>query len=133
MRVQFPLSAKNFYLFCVLMNNSVIIIDDNNNRCNRIKASLEVKHINVFIAESIYELIGKIYQYNIHILIFNPDLCWINVIDFIMQLKKFFEKDLKIFFIYETIDETLKKEAKKLNVLCIKYPSHINKLIKNIK
>lgn len=115
------------------MNYSAIIIDDSSG-LNNIKASLESSSINVFVAENLYELISQIYKYNIKILIFNPNLVWINVIEFILELKKLPNfNDFKIFFLYDNIDINIEKEAQKLNVICMKYPSHINKLITKIE
>ena len=112
------------------MNYSAIIIDDDNNRLNKVKATLESSSIKVFIAENLYELISKIYKYSVKILVFNPNLVWINVIEFITELKKLPNYDeFTIFFLYEDIDIDLEKEAKKHNIICMKYPLHINKLI----
>lgn len=116
------------------MNYSAIIIDDDNNRLNKLKATFESSSINVFIAENLYELISKIYKYSIKILVFNPNLVWINVMEFIYELKKIPNFDeFTIFFLYENIDIDLEKEAKKHNIICVKYPSHINKLVKKIE
>lgn len=116
------------------MNYSAIIIDDDNNRYNKIKVAFESSSIQVFIAENLYELISKIYKYSIRILVFNPNIVWINVIEFITELKKLPEfNEFKIFFLYESIDIDLEREAQKLNITCMKYPSHINKLITKIE
>ncbi len=116
------------------MNYSAIIIDDDNNRLNKIKSVLESSSINVFIAENLYELTCKIYKYGVKILVFNPNLVWINVIEFINELKKMPNfNEFTIFFLYENIDIDLKKEAEKYNIICMKYPSHINKLVRRIE
>ncbi|WP_300365045.1 response regulator [Brachyspira sp.] len=115
------------------MNYSSIIIDDDNNRLNKVKAALESSSVDVFIAENLYELISKIYKYSIKNLVFNPNLAWINVIEFISELKKLPNFDeFTIFFLYENMGIDLKKEAKKHNIICMKYPSHINKLATKI-
>ena len=116
------------------MNYSAIIIDDDNNRSNKVKAALESSSIQVFIAENLYELISKIYKYSIRILVFNPNLVWINVIEFITELQKMPELyEFTIFFLYENIDLDMEKEAKRLNITCMKYPSHITKLVSKIE
>lgn len=115
------------------MNNSAIIIDDNS-RYNKIKAALESSSIEVFIAENLYELMSKIYKYSIRILVFNPNLVWINVIEFINELKKLPNfNEFTIFFLYENMSKHLEKEAQRLNIICMKYPSHINKLVSKIE
>ncbi|WP_028331229.1 transcriptional regulator [Brachyspira alvinipulli] len=116
------------------MNNSAIIIDDDNSRYNKIKATLESSSIEVFIAENLYELMSKIYKYSIRILVFNPNLVWINVIEFINELKKLPNfNEFTIFFLYENMSKHLEKEAQRLNIICMKYPSHINKLVTKIE
>ncbi|MEI0605256.1 response regulator [Brachyspira alvinipulli] len=116
------------------MNNSAIIIDDDNSRYNKIKAALESSSIEVFIAENLYELMSKIYKYSIRILVFNPNLVWINVIEFINELKKLPNfNEFTIFFLYENMSKHLEKEAQRLNIICMKYPSHINKLVSKIE
>ncbi|MBW5409516.1 response regulator, partial [Brachyspira hampsonii] len=105
------------------MNYSAIIIDDDNNRLNKVKAALESSSIEVFIAENLYELISKIYKYSVTILVFNPNLVWINIMEFIAELKKLPNfNEFTIFFLYENIDIDLEKEAKKHNIICMKYP-----------
>lgn len=114
------------------MNLSAIIIDDDS-RLYKIKAALESLSINVFIASNLYELISKVYKYDIKILLFNPDIVWINIMGFISEIKKlpnFYE--FKIYFLHENIDADLKKEAEKHNIICIKYSSNINELAKKI-
>ena len=101
---------------------------------NKIKALLESSSIKVLTAENLYELMSKIYKYNIETLIFNPNLVWINVIEFITELKKVNnESDFKIFFISENIDKNLKEEAKKLNVKYINNNSNISKIVQDLK
>ncbi|WP_300711960.1 response regulator [uncultured Brachyspira sp.] len=115
------------------MNYSAIIIDDDGNRLNKVKAALESSSVNVFIANNLYELISKIYKYDIKILIFNPNIAWINVIEFISELKKLPNFDeLTIYFLYENIAADLEKEAEKHNIICIKYQSNIKKLAEKI-
>ena len=56
------------------------------------------------------------------------------LLEFITELKKLPEfNEFKIFFLYESIDIDLEREAQKLNITCMKYPSHINKLITKIE
>ena len=62
-----------------MKENTVILVDDGIT-LNKIKALLESSSIKVLTAENLYELMSKIYKYNIEILIFNPNLVWINVI-----------------------------------------------------
>lgn len=115
------------------MNYSAIIIDDNN-RYNKIKAALESSSIKVFIAENLYELISKIYKYSIRILVFNPNLVWINVMEFISELKKLPEfNEFTIFLLCENLNIDIEREAQKFNIICMKYPSHINKLVTKIE
>ncbi len=112
-RVRFPLSVNiiiiNFFgLF--MKENTVILVDDDGISLNKIKASLESSSIKVLTAENLYELMSKIYKYNIETLIFNPNLVWINVIEFITELKKANNQlNFQIFFISENIDEDLKE------------------------
>lgn len=135
-RVRFPLSVNiiiiNFFgLF--MKENTVILVDDDGISLNKIKASLESSSIKVLTAENLYELMSKIYKYNIETLIFNPNLVWINVIEFITELKKVNnELNFKIFFISENIDKNLKEEAKKLNVKYINNNSNINKIVQDL-
>ncbi|WP_157151141.1 response regulator [Brachyspira sp. SAP_772] len=113
-----------------MKENTVILVDDDGISLNKIKALLESSSIKVLTAENLYELMSKIYKYNIETLIFNPNLVWINVIEFITELKKVNnELDFKIFFISENIDKNLKEEAKKLNVEYINNNSNINKIV----
>ena len=91
------------------MNYSAIIIDDDNNRLNKLKATLESSSIKVFIAENLYELISKIYKYSVKILVFNPNLVWINVIEFITELKKL--PELLLFDLDGTLAKTKEQIA----------------------
>lgn len=116
-----------------MKENTVILIDDDGITLNKTKALLESSSIKVLTAENLYELMSKIYKYNIDTLIFNPNLVWINVIEFINELKKVNnESDFKIFFISENIDKSLKEEAKKLNIKCINNNSNISKLVQDL-
>ena len=116
-----------------MKENTVILVDDDGISLNKIKASLESSPIKVLTAENLYELMSKIYKYNIETLIFNPNLVWINVIEFITELKKVNnELNFKIFFISENIDKNLKEEAKKLNVKYINNNSNINKIVQDL-
>lgn len=116
-----------------MKENTVILVDDDGISLNKIKASLESSSIKVLTAENLYELMSKIYKYNIETLIFNPNLVWINVIEFITELKKVNnELNFKIFFISENIDKNLKEEAKKLNVKYINNNSDINKIVQDL-
>ncbi|TXJ40154.1 response regulator [Brachyspira pilosicoli] len=116
-----------------MKENTVILVDDDGISLNKIKASLESSSIKVLTAENLYELMSKIYKYNIDTLIFNPNLVWINVIEFITELKKVNnELNFKIFFISENIDKNLKEEAKKLNVKYINNNSNINKIVQDL-
>ena len=117
------------------MDSPVIIIDDDN-RATKIKALLENSDFQVFTAENLYELMGQIYKYNIRILIFNPNLFWVNAIEFITEFKKLkFLKDAeyKIFFLCENTEKKIKEKARELNIICLEYPKNINKLINQIK
>lgn len=117
------------------MDSPIIIIDDDN-RATKIKALLESSDFQVFTAESLYELMGQIYKYNIRILIFNPNLVWVNAIEFITEFKKLkFLKDAeyKIFFLCENTGKEIKEKARELNIICLEYPKNINKLINQIK
>lgn len=115
-----------------MKENTVILVDDGIT-LNKTKALLESSSIKVLTAENLYELMSKIYKYNIDTLIFNPNLVWINVIEFITELKKVNnELDFKIFFISENIDKSLKEEAKKLNIKYINNNSNINKIIQDL-
>ena len=40
--------------------------------------------------------------------------------------------EFTIFFLYENMSKHLEKEAQRLNIICMKYPSHINKLVSKI-
>ena len=71
-----------------MKENTVILVDDDGITLNKTKALLESSSIKVLTAENLYELMSKIYKYNIDTLIFNPNLVWINVIEFITELKK---------------------------------------------
>lgn len=116
-----------------MKENTVILVDDDGIILNKTKALLESSSIKVLTAENLYELMSKIYKYNIDTLIFNPNLVWINVIEFITELKKVNnELDFKIFFISENIDKSLKEEAKKLNIKYINNNSNINKIIQDL-
>ena len=116
-----------------MKENTVILVDDNGISLNKIKASLESFSIKVLTAENLYELMSKIYKYNIETLIFNPNLVWINVIEFITELKKANNNsNYKIFFISENIDKNFKEEAKKLDIKYINPSSNINKILKDI-
>ena len=116
-----------------MKENTVILVDDDGISLNKIKASLESSSIKVLTAENLYELMSKIYKYNIETLIFNPNLVWINVIEFITELKKVNnELNFKIFFISENIDKNLKEKAKKLNVKYINNNSNINKIVQDL-
>ena len=117
------------------MDSPIIIIDDDN-RATKIKALLESSDFQVFTAENLYELMGQIYKYNIRILIFNPNLVWVNAIEFITEFKKLkFLKDAeyKIFFLCENTEKEIKEKARELNIICLEYPKNINKLINQIK
>lgn len=117
------------------MDTPVIIIDDDN-RATKIKAFLESSSFNVFTAENLYELMGQIYKYDIRILIFNPDLVWINAIEFITELKKIKslnENKYKIFFLCENTEKDIKEKARKLNITCLDYPKNMTKLVNHIK
>lgn len=116
-----------------MKENTVILVDDDGITLNKTKALLESSSIKVLTAENLYELMSKIYKYNIDTLIFNPNLVWINVIEFITELKKVNnELNFKIFFISENIDKNLKEEAKKLNVKYINNNSNINKIVQDL-
>ena len=111
------------------MNSPVIVVDDDN-RATKIKAFLESCSVDVFTAENLYELMGKIYKHNIKTLIFNPHLVWVNVIEFIVELEKRKElKEYKIFFLCDNIDKEIKEKAKELNITCLDYPANMNKII----
>ena len=113
-----------------MKENTVILVDNDGITLNKIKALLESSSIKVLTAENLYELMSKIYKYNIEILIFNPNLVWINVIEFITELKKANNQlNFQIFFISENIDEDLKEEAKKLDIKYIDNSSNINKIM----
>ena len=117
------------------MDTPVIIIDDDN-RATKIKAFLESSSFNVFTAENLYELMGQIYKHDIRILIFNPDLVWINAIEFITELKKIKslnENKYKIFFLCENTEKDIREKARKLNITCLDYPKNMTKLVNHIK
>lgn len=115
------------------MNSPVIVVDDDN-RAAKIKAFLESCSVDVFTAENLYELMGKIYKHNIKTLIFNPHLVWVNVIEFIVELEKRKElKEYKIFFLCDNIDKEIKEKAKELNITCLDYPANMNKIINYIE
>ncbi|TKZ36216.1 response regulator [Brachyspira catarrhinii] len=117
------------------MDSPIIIIDDDN-RATKIKALLESSDFQVFTAENLYELMGQIYKYNIKILIFNPDLVWVNAIEFITEfrkLKSLKDAEYKIFFLCENTEKEIKEKARELNITCLEYPKNMNKLINHIK
>ena len=117
------------------MDSPVIIIDDDN-RATKIKALLESADFQVFTAANLYELMGQIYKHNIRILIFNPDLVWVNAIEFITEFKKLKsinDGEYKIFFLCENTEKKIKEKARELNIICLEYPKNINKLINQIK
>ena len=115
------------------MNSSVIVVD-NDNRATKIKAFLESSSVDVFTAENLYELMGKIYKHNIKTLIFNPHLVWINVMEFIGELEKRKElAEYKIFFLCENIDKEIKERAKELSIICLDYPANMTKLVDYIE
>lgn len=116
------------------MAKSVILIDDENNRSNRLRAALQSASIDVFVAENGYELTSKIYKHDIRVLIFNPNLAWLNALEFILELQKLpYFKDFTIFFIYERIEKYIEEEAKKLKIICVKLPFHMSDLVDRIK
>ena len=117
------------------MDSPVIIIDDDN-RATKIKALLESADFQVFTAANLYELMGQIYKHNIRILIFNPDLVWVNAIEFITEFKKLKsinDGEYKIFFLCDNIDKEIKEKARELNIICLDYPKNMTKLINHIK
>ena len=117
------------------MDSPVIIIDDDN-RATKIKALLESADFQVFTAANLYELMGKIYKHNIKILIFNPDLVWVNAIEFITEFKKLKsinDGEYKIFFLCENMEKEIKEKARELNIICLDYPKNMTKLINHIK
>ena len=117
------------------MDSPVIIIDDDN-RATKIKALLESADFQVFTAANLYELMGQIYKHNIRILIFNPDLVWINAIEFIAgfkKLKSINDIEYKIFFLCENTEKEIKEKARELNIICLDYPKNMTKLINHIK
>lgn len=115
------------------MNGPVIIVDDDN-RAAKIKAFLETSSIEVFTAENLYELMGQVYKYDIRVFIFNPNLVWVNVIEFILELKKIRSlNDCKIFFLCENTDKDIKEKARDLKVICLDYPANMTKLINYIE
>lgn len=117
------------------MDSPVIIIDDDT-RATKIKALLESSDFNVFTAENLYELMGQIYKYDIRILIFNPDLVWINAIEFITEFKKLKslnENKYKIFFLCENTEKDIREKARELNITCLDYPKNMTKLINYIR
>ena len=133
-RVRFPLSV-NFTLLGLFMDSPVIIIDDDN-RATKIKALLESADFQVFTAANLYELMGQIYKHNIRILIFNPDLVWVNAIEFITEFKKLKslnDCEYKIFFLCENTEKEIKEKARELNIICLDYPKNMTKLINHIK
>lgn len=133
-RVRFPLSV-NFTLLGLFMDSPVIIIDDDN-RATKIKALLESADFQVFTAANLYELMGQIYKHNIRILIFNPDLVWVNAIEFITEFKKLKslnDIEYKIFFLCENTEKEIKEKARELNIICLDYPKNMTKLINHIK
>ena len=117
------------------MDSPVIIIDDDN-RATKIKALLESADFQVFTAANLYELMGQIYKHNIKILIFNPDLVWVNAIEFITEFKKLKslnDIEYKIFFLCENTEKEIKEKARELNIICLDYPKNMTKLINHIK
>ena len=117
------------------MYSPVIIIDDDN-RATKIKALLESADFQVFTAANLYELMGQIYKHNIRILIFNPDLVWVNAIEFITEFKKLKslnDIEYKIFFLCENTEKEIKEKARELNIICLDYPKNMTKLINHIK
>ncbi len=117
------------------MDSPVIIIDDDN-RATKIKALLESADFQVFTAANLYELMGQIYKHNIRILIFNPDLVWVNAIEFITEFKKLKslnDIEYKIFFLCENTEKEIKEKARELNIICLDYPKNMTKLINHIK
>lgn len=117
------------------MDSPVIIIDDDN-RATKIKALLESADFQVFTAANLYELMGQIYKHNIRILIFNPDLVWVNAIEFITEFKKLKslnDCEYKIFFLCENTEKEIKEKARELNIICLDYPKNMTKLINHIK
>ena len=117
------------------MDSPVIIIDDDN-RATKIKALLESADFQVFTAANLYELMGQIYKHNIRILIFNPDLVWVNAIEFITEFKKLKsinDGEYKIFFLCENMEREIKEKARELNIICLDYPKNMTKLINHIK
>ena len=117
------------------MDSPVIIIDDDN-RATKIKALLESADFQVFTAANLYELMGQIYKHNIRILIFNPDLVWVNAIEFITgfkKLKSLNDIEYKIFFLCENTEKEIKEKARELNIICLDYPKNMTKLINHIK
>ena len=117
------------------MDSPVIIIDDDN-RATKIKALLESADFQVFTAANLYELMGQIYKHNIRILIFNPDLVWVNAIEFITEFKKLKslnDGEYKIFFLCENTEKEIKEKARELNIICLDYPKNMTKLINHIK
>ena len=117
------------------MDSPVIIIDDDN-RATKIKALLESADFQVFTAANLYELMGQIYKHNIRILIFNPDLVWVNAIEFITEFKKLKsinDVEYKIFFLCENMEKEIKEKARELNIICLDYPKNMTKLINHIK
>ena len=117
------------------MDSPVIIIDDDN-RATKIKALLESADFQVFTAANLYELMGQIYKHNIRILIFNPDLVWVNAIEFITEFKKLKSLnagEYKIFFLCENTEKEIKEKARELNIICLDYPKNMTKLINHIK
>lgn len=117
------------------MDSPVIIIDDDN-RATKIKALLESADFQVFTAANLYELMGQIYKHNIRILIFNPDLVWVNAIEFITEFKKLKsinDGEYKIFFLCKNMEKEIKEKARELNIICLDYPKNMTKLINHIK
>lgn len=117
------------------MNSPVIVVDDDN-RATKIKALLESADFQVFTAANLYELMGQIYKHNIRILIFNPDLVWVNAIEFITEFKKLKsinDGEYKIFFLCENMEKEIKEKARELNIICLDYPKNMTKLINHIK
>lgn len=116
------------------MSKSVILIDDENAHSNHIRAALQSASIDVIVAENGYELTSKIYKHDIRVLIFNPNLVWLNALEFILELKRLpYFKDFTIFFIYEKLEKYIEEEAEKLKIICMKYPFHMSHLVDLIK
>lgn len=112
------------------MNNYVIIVDDDSHRLNKVKATLEKDSIYILKSDNLYDLISKIYKYNVTKLIFNPNLSWINSVDFVLELqKKYTENIYTVFFLYDNIDKEAFEKIRKINIIPIVYPNDIQSII----